>query len=136
MTPIRPAALAGWDSADEAARRAVLDHALARAQRDFEHAVLGQMASEFRRPTLEVVEASGPPLVVTIATSYRVYYYAQSGSDWSIQTVTIVESRLEDGAVVERVLHTDTVYLSEGESDDHDDEAAARRIIDAYLTMI
>jgi hypothetical protein len=120
---------------DDAERALVIDHVtrVATAAHDAERA--GGMTSEFRSPVATVIDErrDGPKLIVTTCASYRIYHYAQSGSDWSIQTVTIDETTVEDGAIVgERRLFEDTVNLSEGRSDDHDDERAAREIVEAW----
>ncbi len=138
MTAINAEALGGWDSADEAERRAVLAHLTARAAKAYKDDLAGGMTSEFRDPVIEILRATVEDghLIATATTSHRVYHYGQSGSDWSIQTVIILELSFATGSLVERVLHEDTVNLSEGRSDDHDDAYQARQIVDAWLARL
>jgi hypothetical protein len=133
MIEVRSDALAGWDSADEAARRAVIDTARARATRAYDAEIAAGMATGCRGPTLVIVRARATPqLVVTVATSYRVYHHAQSGPDSSVQTVQIVEATVLRGGVRERTLHQETRTISEG-SGDHDDPLEVREIVDRWL---
>ncbi len=139
MTKIHPEALAAWDSADERARRAVLAHAVARARRAYDEEERGGQASKWCPPTVEtteVIEARlAPHLIATLVTSHRVYHYAQSGSDWSTQTVVISEVSY-DGLVSERIVYARAFNVSEGDSDDHDDAVAVQEQIEYWRDAI
>lgn len=129
---VRPEALAVWDASDEDARRALVDHAMARVTRECEAAVARGWAHVVHRPEIEVVRAR-EPLIATIASNFRSYFQAQSGSDWGDHVHTIIEVFVENGAVIECELHRTESNVTESESDDYDDEAASRHVIDRWL---
>jgi len=55
----------GGDSADETARRAVLDHAMQRAKTALAHEVGGGMATEYLQPTLVMSRSSRAVIAAT-----------------------------------------------------------------------
>jgi hypothetical protein len=120
---------------DDAERALVIDHVTRAATAAHDAECASGMTSEFRSPVATIIEErrDGARLIVTTCATYRVYHYAQSGSDWSIQTVTIDETTVEGGAITgQRRLLAKTVNLTEGRSDDHDDELEAREIVAAW----
>jgi hypothetical protein len=115
--------LAIWDAADEADRSAALAHVSAKATAACESEVAKGMTGASRVPAPEVIDArrAGNQLIATLGWTHWVYYYAQSGSDWSVQTIGLDEVTVEAGAVVgERQLGTRALHFSEQESDDLD----------------
>lgn len=136
MTAIREDALAAWDASDEADRRRVLAHASQRAHADYQREVGRGQASAWCAPTFEVVRARREDgrLVAVVASSYRVYHYAQSGSDWSTQTIAFHEISVARGAqLLEQRLAIDERSISERDTDEHDDAAELREAIARFV---
>lgn len=129
---VRPEALAVWDASDEDARRALIDHAMARVTLECEAAVARGWAYVVHPPEIEVVRAREPS-IATIASNFRSYFQAQSGSDWGEHVHTIIEVFVDNGAVIECELHRTESNVTESESDDYDDAAASRHVIDRWL---
>jgi len=90
-----------------------------------------------RPPTAVVVAAtrSAAGLAVVFCVHYRVYLFAQSGSDWGEQHVRITETTFGPAAevVAERVLHADFERISESDTDGYDDAAGANAVVDQVL---
>ncbi len=110
--------LAIWDAADEADRSAAVAHVTAKATAACESEVSGGMTGASSVPPPEVIDARrvGDRLIATLGWTYWVYHYAQSGSDWSEQTIGLDEITVEAGAVVgERGLGTRCLHFSEND---------------------
>lgn len=136
MTVIREPALAAWDASDEADRRKVLAHAKKRATKALEHEVGRGQASSCGDPIFEVIRARrvDGQLIAIVASSYRVYHYAQSGSDWSVQTIELLELGAARGTpLLEHQLSIEERTISERDSDHHDDAAELREAIERFV---
>jgi hypothetical protein len=136
MTAVHEAALAAWDAADETARRRVLSHAKKQATRAYEAEIGRGQATGYCAPTLEVVRARREldRLIVVVATSYRVYHYAQSGSDWSTQYIAFHELTVGGGGpLLDQRLAAEERNASERDSEGHDDAAELRDAIAGFI---
>jgi len=129
--------LVAWNSVPPLEQALMLAPAQAAVLAWCDAEVGGGQAGISRAAVCEVVAAvpASDGLVVTTCGRFRVYHLAQSGSDWEYQHIVVAETTFAPGAAVvrQREIARASLFVSERDADDYDDEGVARSVVQRLI---